>query len=249
MVKKIFILLSFVGIGFSSFSQKPAVQENKVGLRTESFGGLNLHSSGLGITFSQVKFKTYKIRYLYSFDLVSMKHPKESKITYVASNRESSPFKFAKLNSFYTARFSYGRKYLLYEKYRENGVEIFWNWKTGLDIGILKPVYLEIIRYDTNGFAIEPFSEEKYDPNIHNESNIWGKGSFSKGFNDLSFVLGGHIKGGFIFEFAKNREKILAIETGVIIDYYPTKVPIMAFNKENDIFFNLYINLLFGRKY
>jgi len=249
MIKKQLILYLFLAIGFSTFSQKIAIQKNNVGFRSEFYGGLAMHSAGWGFNLTRGKFKTSKITTLYSLEFVSMKHPKESKINYSSSLSESSPFKFGKLNSFYTTRLNYGKKYMLFEKFRNKGVEIFGTWQTGLNIGLIKPIYLEILRYDTNDLIIDPKPEERYDPNIHTESNIWGKGSFSSGFSSIKVVLGAHLKGGFMFEFSRRRERILAIETGVIIDYYPTKVPIMAYNKENDLFFNLYINVLFGKKY
>ena len=219
----------------------------KAGFRSEWFGGLILHTNGWGGNLTRGKFKTYKRYDLYSLDIVNIKDPKEYKIRYqVSPDNFSRAFKYGKLNSFYNARFSYGQQRMLFEKLREKGVEVYFNWKTGLSLGMLKPIYLEIIN-QSEGSTFN--SEERYDPNIHNESNIYGKASFGTGFNELKFVPGGHIKTGFKFELAKKRENIFAVETGLIVDVFPSGVPILAFKKEDIVFYNFYVNILFGKKY
>ena len=65
----------------------------------------------------------------------------------------------------------------------------------------------------------------------------------------MNVILGGHFETGFKFELAKERENIFALETGVAVDIYPSGAPILAFKKEEVILYNLYIKLLFGKKY
>lgn len=246
MIKKSIYIILFTAISFQSFAQLPAKQENKAGFRSEWFGGLILHTSGWGGNLTRAKFKTYKRYDLYSFDLVNIKHEKEYRIRYqIAPDNFTKSFKYGKLNSFYNSRFSYGQQRMLFEKQREKGVEVYFNWKTGLNLGMLKPIYLEVVNSSTGIGKVE----ERYDPNIHNESNIYGKGRFTSGLNEISFVPGAHIKGGFKFEISRNRERIIALETGVIVDFFPTKVSILAEQKEDVLFYNFYINILFGKKY
>jgi hypothetical protein len=238
----IFFLISSV-----SYGQIPAEQENKVGFRSEWFGGLILHTNGWGGNLTRGKFKTYKRYNLFSIDLINIRNPQEYRIRYQVSPGDfSRAFKYGKLNSFYNARFSYGQQRMIFEKLREKGVEVYFNWKTGLSLGILKPIYLEIVTIKEGGTFN---SDEKYDPSIHNESNIIGKASLGSGFNELNVVAGGHLKTGLKFELAKQRENIFAIETGVIVDIFPSGVPIMAYKKEDVVFYNFYINILFGKKY
>ncbi|MGB1040521.1 MAG: hypothetical protein ACPGVD_06595 [Flavobacteriales bacterium] len=247
MTKRTLYIVLFVFLSTSSLAQLPAEQENMVGFRSEWFGGLNLHTNGWGVNLTRGKFKTYKKYNLYSFDFVHIKHPKEYKIRYqVAPGNFARAFKYGKLNSFYNARFSYGQQRMVFEKLRDKGVEVYFNWKTGVSLGLLKPIYLEIINIQD---GISVISEEKYNPDNHNESNIYGKGAFGSGFSDMKIAPGGHIKGGFKFELAKKRENIFAIETGLILDIFPTKIPILAYSKEEVLFYNFYINILFGKKY
>lgn len=230
-----------------SFAQEPATPENLAGFRSEWFGGLNIHSLGWGATLSHARFDTYKRYSVFTLDFVSQKHPKEFKVLNSAL-QSAKGYKYGKLNSFMQARLGYGKRYMLFEKFRVKGVEIYAKWQVGADVGILKPIYLEILKFDQSGNTFgEPVSE-RYDPEVHNELNIFGKSSSFKGLNESQFVFGGFAKGSFMFEFANDREKILAIETGLVLDIYPQKVPIMAIDDNKQYFINLFFNILFGSK-
>lgn len=250
MKKFIYILfLSFFHlVSFKAFCQEPATQDNKAGFKSEWFGGLNIHSLGWGATLTHARFKTYKKYTLYTFDFASLRHPKEFKVLNAAL-QSAKGYKYGKLNVFLQNRLGYGKRYMVFEKFREKGVEIYASWVVGGNVGILKPVYLEILKFDQNGNAFgEPVSE-RYDPEIHNELNIFGKSSSFKGIDESNFVFGAHLKGSLTFEFANDREKVLALETGIVADIYPQRVPIMAIEDNKQIFINLYFNILFGRKY
>lgn len=240
-----FVFLFVANIGLA---QEPAIQENKAGFKSEWFGGLNVHTLGWGVTLSHARFDTYKKYSIFNFDFITQKHPKEFKVLNTAL-QSAKGYKYGKLNVFLQTRVGYGKRYMIFEKFRDKGVEIYAKWLVSANIGILKPVYLEILKFDQNGNAFgEPVSE-RYDPEIHNELNIFGKSSSFKGIDESAFVFGGSIKGSLTFEFANDREKILALETGLVADIYPQKVPIMAIDNNQQVFINLFINILFGRKY
>ena len=58
----------------------PAKQQNYARFTKEVWGGLNIHTYGFGLNISDAKFKTYKKKILYTFDIVGMQHEKEYKI-------------------------------------------------------------------------------------------------------------------------------------------------------------------------
>jgi hypothetical protein len=245
-MKRFIILLISISFWQISFAQIPATQENKAGFRSEVFGGLILHTNGWGGNFTYSKFKTYKTYNLYCLDFVNIKDPKEYRIRYqVAPGSFTSSFKYGKVNSLYNLRLSFGKQRMLYEKQREKGVEIYFVWKAGLNTGIVKPKYLEI----QNTEGVNTTSQERYDPDIHNESNIFGRASLGKGLGESKIALGGNINAGFKFEIARDRENIFAIETGIVVDVFPTRVPILAYADKELLFYNFYINILFGKKY
>lgn len=246
-MKRFFFLLVIISFWQISFAQIPARQENKAGFRSEVFGGLILHTNGWGGNLTYSKFKTYKTYTLFSLDFVNIKNPKEYRIRYqVSPGSFTSSFKYGKINSLYNVRLSYGKQRMLYEKQREKGVEMYFVWKAGLNTGIVKPIFLEISNLDR---GVSATSVERYDPDIHNESNIFGRATLGRGLGQSKIAFGANINAGFKFEIANERENIFAIETGVIVDIFPTRVPILAYTEKELLFYNFYINILFGKKY
>ena len=224
-------------------AQLPAEQNNKAGFRKSAYGGIILHTQGLGLNLYFSKFKTVDKKTLFSFDIVSMKHSKEVKsIGLIDENAKR--FVYGKLNSLYILRFGYGRKKILYEKLREQAVEISCVWMTGPSVGMAKPVYLEV--FNTVGEVVQI---ERYDPEKHDLSNIFGRGPASRGVSEIKFYPGVFLKLAVTFEYAEYRSGIKAIEIGGVLDAYPQKIPIMTNTKNNFLYPTLYINLLIGKKY
>ena len=224
-------------------AQLPAEQNNKAGFRKSAYGGIILHTQGLGLNLYFSKFKTVDKKTLFSFDIVSMKHSKEVKsIGLIDENAKR--FVYGKLNSLYVLRLGLGRKRILYEKLREQAVEISYFWIAGASIGMAKPVYLEV--FNTVGELIQV---ERYDPEKHNLTNIFGRGPASRGISEIKFYPGVCLKLGVTFEYSGYRSGIKAIEVGGVFDAYPQRIAIMTNTKNNFLYPSLYINLLFGKKY
>ena len=232
----------------SAFAQEPEETENKIGFRSEWYGGVHLNTSGWGGELTRSKFRTYKKYDLFTLNISSLRHVKEFRIrNQIVPNARS--FKYGKINTVLTTRLSYGRRYMLYEKFREKGVEIYFIGQAGLNVALLKPIYLEIVKFDQDGKPLPIRVDERYDTDIHNDQNIFGKSSSLKGIGESKFNFGGYAKTGFMFEFADNREKILALETGVMLDFFPKKLVILDSELNPQLFFNIYLNLVFGKKY
>lgn len=247
MQKISIIILCSLFVG-QLFGQEPAIDENKAGFRSEWYGGFHLHTSGWGGTLTKAKFKTYKQYNLYTVSISTLKHNKEFKVQNQALQNAKS-YKYGKLNSILQARVGLGRRYMLFEKFRKQGVEIYFVGQLGGLVGMKKPIYLEIVQFDQNGNPIGATSSERYNPDLHNELNILGKSPTLKGVSDSKFSFGAFAKAGFMFEFASKREGIMAIETGGVLDAYPQKLPIMANEFNQQLFFNIYVNIVFGKKY
>ena len=90
---------------------------------------------------------------------------------------------------------------------------------------------------------------ERYDPEKHNLSNIFGRGPASRGVSEMKFYPGAFLKLGVNFEYSSYRNGIKAIEVGGILDAYPARIPIMTNTKNSFLYPTLYINLLIGKKY
>ena len=227
------------------YSQLPAGQDNKVGLRKAYYGGLQIHTKGWGATFTYSKFKTFQTKNIYSFELVSMRHGKEFKRSSVNDERAKSYF-YGKQNMLTLLRIDKGSKKILYEKLRKRGLEISFNTKYGVACGFLKPVYLEVLKVYGNQ-EVKKVSE-KYNPEIHSLNNIYGRSSNLSGLTELKIAPGLNIKGSFIFEFSNDRERIKSLELGLGLDAFYKRLPLMSTIKNNFLYPSVFLNFQFGKK-
>ncbi len=242
----IYLLLGVLLFPAFSWGQKPAMQRNYAMFRQEAYGGLNFNTNGWGGSFYYSKHRTAFLKTLYTADLSFIKHPKEYKI-FNPLDENSKSYVFGKMNSFATLDLGYGRKKIFYEKLREKGVQVSVNWTVGPSIGFVKPVYLEILKF--NGIEVVGIAEEKYDPESHNLTNIYGRAPNTRGISEMKFAFGAFLKTGINFEFSPVREGIKAVELGGKLSVYPQRVPIMANIDNKFLFTELYISLQVGKKY
>lgn len=245
MLKQIFTYL-FLLLNVVSYAQLPASQVNSAGYRKELFGGIMLHSQGWGITTSFTKFNTFKKRRLFTVDLISIKDPKEVKISAI-NDRNAKSFVYGKLNYVYTLRMGVGTKKTLYEPLRKNGIKISTVATFGPTITFVKPVYLEVFKIIDSQTIIKVV--EKYNPDVHSLNDIYGRASFGYGFSDMKIVPGASIRAGLNFEKSIGDDAYRMIEVGAAIDGYPKQIQIMNKGKEKYVFATVYLNILLSRKY
>ncbi len=232
-------------IGVNVAQEKPATDTPILFRSEKSWGGL-IHSEGFGANFWIGKHKTAAIKRIYEFELVTMKHPKEIKsINPYFENAKS--YKYGKLNAAALLRVNMGRVNTLNNKPYWGGVEVRYMYFAGLCGAILKPVYLSIL-YPTNIPYKYNVVDEKYDPNKHVSDMIYGRASFFKGFNELKFYPGLDAKLGLSFEYGHKSEIVNSLDAGVIADVFLKKIPIMAFNNNNNYFVTFFISLHFGKR-
>ncbi len=253
MNKKISLLLFLAGacIAFSAYAQTENpyeyVETPPVLLRKEFSAGLNIHSQGWGVDFRRGRNLSVTRKRMLEIELVGMHHPKEIK-SINPYYENSKAFVFGKLNSMLVFRTGYGWQRVVASKAEWGGVEIRLNTTAGSSLGLLKPVYLNIIREDLTrpGYV---FSVEKFDPTIHTIDLIYGRANFFRGFDELKPYPGLYVKTGFSLEHGKYNEDVKIVEAGITIDVYGQRLPIMALTRNYQVFFNFYINILYGRKW
>lgn len=217
--------------------------------RHEASGGLVLHSNGWGVTFKSGKHVTGFRKRILDFDFVSMKHPKEYRITNPYEGAKS--FIYGKLNNVFLVRAGWGYQDVLFGKAEQSGVEVRLSYYGGLDLGITKPIYLDILEDDPFNDSVKIVVTKRYDPNDSEQSvdNIYGSASFFTGFNKMKIYPGVYGKFALSFEYAGWQQKIAALETGVVVDFFPNSIPIIAYNSNPNVFFNFYISILWGGKW
>lgn len=241
------ILLIFFSLTITLSAQKAAQDEAGFVYRKEFVGGLILHSSGWGAHLRFGKQKSYLNKMSFSLDIVKMKHPKETKV-YNSNFDDGKGYFFGKLNSVSVMRPGFGFRRIVYQKVREKGVEIGYNWTIGPSFAFAKPVYLQILVPTPDPFDFR-IVDQKYDPEIHFQEMIYGRSNWGRGLSETKIYPGGFAKFGLHFEFSGEEDGIRAVEVGGVIDLYPQVIPQMANDQNHRYFLNLYINLVFGRKY
>lgn len=244
--KKYYLILFIFLISKVNYSQEQTLTENPILIRTEkSWGGL-IHTEGFGLNYWSGTHKTAAIKKMYEVEFVTMKHPKEIKsINPYFENAKS--FKYGKLNSAALLRANIGRHKTFNNKPYWGGVEVRYMYFGGLTAAFLKPVYLSIL-YPTAVPYKYLVVDEKYDPDRHNSDLIYGRASFFKGFNELKVYPGLNAKLGLSFEYGYKSDNVRSLDVGVIADMFLKKVPIMAFDNNNNYFVTFFISLHFGKR-
>lgn len=218
--------------------------------KREWSGGGTISNRGFGANLRFALVPQNFIKILFETEIANIKHPKEIKTSNPYFNN-SKLYVYGKQNSLYNVRTGVGTNFLIFDRAPKEGVEISTTLMAGIDWGLLKPIYLEILK--DNGNIYNPsFVSEKFNKYEHNEANIMGYSGFTKGFNELKLQPGIYLKSGLNFDWSSKDDKILNLEVGTVIDYFFKEVPIMAdfSNLENkQTFISLYATFTFGKKY
>lgn len=240
------ILVSIKSLCFSQVNPNEYVEEKPVLMKNEVTIAFFAHSSGIGGEVRRsFNITGYKKRF-YEIDFLGMKHPKEYK-TINQNFDHAKSYVYGKLNTFSILRLGAGLQRTLYSKAEKNGVEIRMIYSGGLSLGILKPVYLDIL--ESLGNNEYDIVVKKYDPNVQNQEDIYGRAPFTDGLGEIKFRPGLYGKLGYCFEYAPIFENVKALEVGVAFDAFPKEIPIMAFAKNKQLFLTFYITIMYGRKW
>ena len=255
MKNSILFFFFFVSIT-SLFSQEnnsstipPLDQNESVQLlyrNEQEFGGV-IHSSGWGFNYRRSKHYTGYIKRTLELELVGMHHPKEIKSEF--NENGGKGFFYGKQYVVTVLRGGWGYHKIITGKSERKGVELRLVTLGGPCMAFAKPVYLDIWNrdlYSENGTSIE-----RYDPQNpkHVPANILGRENYFQGFGKMDFFPGLFFKFALSFEHSNLDDEIKLFETGVIVDAFYKTIPIMANTHNNQVYVNLYINFMFGKKW
>jgi hypothetical protein len=228
-------------------------------LRKEKSGNLMLHTLGYGAGYRFGINKTYFKNRMFEFDLLEMRAPNQAR-RYNENFPNPRSYVYGKLNSLYIIRAGIGRQHLINRKPYWGGVEVRGFYYGGLDIGLAKPIYLNIAYYSVidNQIVVDRIALERYNPdehfpyigvNLNCLCDIYGRGPILSGFEKIKIYPGIYAKAGFNFEFSALNDRIKAVEVGGTIDIFPQKVPVMAFEDPELFFISGYLSFHFGKRY
>ncbi|MFI5163780.1 MAG: hypothetical protein ACHQHP_00875 [Bacteroidia bacterium] len=215
----------------------------------QEFGGV-AHSSGWGFNYRRCKHITgYKKRVL-EFEIVGMKSPKEIKVQ-PPSDIGIKPYFYGKQFTVTFLRVGWGYNKVLTGKSERKGVELRLVTLAGPVMAFAKPVYLNVWYPDSTNAYSGNIVTERYNPKNpwQTEDNIAGRASYFTGFGQMQFFPGAFCKLGLSFEHGKNDDDVQLLETGITVDAFYKTIPIMANTRNNQVFVNVYLNIMFGKKW
>ena len=241
----LFILTAMLGFSQSTSQAVAAGQDPNVLYRNEGSFGIFAHSRGFGINYMRSKHITGTRKRMFEIEALNMYHPKEIKISTNSDN--SKRFKYGKLNNIFVLRGGFGYQTTIFKKADRKSVEIRTAYFVGANLSFAKPYYVLVYRENING---QKYQESvKYDPNKYTLDSISGKGPLIDGLGELKIYPGLYAKANLSFEYAPYSNKVKAIETGIIFDFYPKALPIMAKNPAENFIITVYVGFVFGKKW
>lgn len=244
-MRKYLILIIFsCSFSLHLMAQGEIDEQTHVLFRDESTFAAFLNSNGFGLNYRKGFYRNAKNQFLVDADFSYVKHPKEVK-TQVAYDYSTRRYVYGKQNLFWELKGYAGWQNELYRKYDKNGISVRLFYAGGLSLGFLKPIYYEVFTFSAIGEATGS-SYMKFDAAIH-QTQIGGRGPFFMGFNELKVVPGLSAKAGLSFEYSQRDAVIHALEAAVSLTVYPYKIPIMATDLNNFLFFNLSVGYRFGK--
>jgi hypothetical protein len=227
-------------------AQETVFEETTTIYSSEISGGIGMHTNGFSGLFRYGNYLSGFTKRIYEIEIANIKHPKEIKSIYPFEDNVRG-YIYGKMNSLYVVRPSVGFHKVFIPKQSIKGVSVGYVFHLGASLGFAKPVYLNIIEREeiTNNRIIV---KRKYDPDEHEQGEIYGRASFLNGLDEMTFYPGVFGKIGLHFDFAKERESLRSLEVGFTIDSFFETIPIMAFAKNRAVYPNLYLTILFGKR-
>jgi hypothetical protein len=202
------------------------------------FGGIALKKSILVRNNSPLRQYHY-----INLELVNVNNPREFSTSIFNTGGSYTVYKE---NYLFVLRPQYGREFTLFKRSSEGGVQLSGILAAGPSIGLLKPYYVQI-QSPTSRLTLQevPYSLALDTPPV---SRIVGSGSFFSGIGQIQPTLGFNVKAGVNIELDAFRNSNIALEIGILAEYFPTAPPILAIGENRKFYSSGYLTLFFGSK-
>jgi hypothetical protein len=227
-------------------------EEGALVFNKQNVFGLRLNTDGWGVVYERGYLKDVTITNLFAIELNEKKHPKEQKINNLLNSNGflqiGNPYVYGKRNSFYQLKLSYGQQRMIGGKTNKNGVAVHAIYAGGLSAGLERPYYVRVQDPGPEGSRNIKYSVADSAAFLAPAPNILMGTGLRLGWNELKVVPGLHAKAALRFDYGRFNEVITAIEIGLNVEAYSRKVQIMLLNPEQQVFFNGYIALMFGKR-
>lgn len=252
-----FLLLALFGASYFAVSaqeinvgndeDKPI--EEKLVYNHQNTFNIAIHTQGFGAGFKIGKIKSIHKTANWEGELATLHSPKEIK-TINVSEYYTRPYVYGKLNSVFVARFGYGQENRIFGKPYWGGVETKWTFEAGASLALLKPYYYYVTIYQpaADGSYQEVIDQQTFVENGQ-WTNIIGRASFTKGFNESKLSPGIHASVGLSFEIGKSRTRVQAINVKAIAEGFPMGAPIMDGQRNKWFYLTFHLSYNWGSRF
>lgn len=208
---------------------------------------VTIHTQGLGGGFKIGRIREiYKTTY-WNFEVSYLRSLKQIKLLQYYN---ASSFVYGKLNEVFILRAGYEAERRIYGKPYWGGVELRWLYGAGASLALLKPYYYSVV-------VAKPTSTGNYEQVVEYQTfdnnatwiEIVGKAPFKEGLDEIKLRPGVYAKGGMSFEIGTSRTRARSIEVGVMAEYFPQGIALMADNPISYIIPTLYLSYHWGSRY
>ncbi|MCF8449538.1 MAG: hypothetical protein K9G49_06660 [Taibaiella sp.] len=227
---------------------KPIKKEISFGYRLNTAGwAMYMDYGSVKARSAKTSDMFYNVNFI-QFELSEKKSPKQEKIVVEDnSTGTSSKYVYGKINNFYAVKLGYGFRKMLAGKPDPGSVSIHWSNVLGGSLGLLKPYYLNVYNA-TSDLDVIKYSDVTQSRFLQQQSII-GSAGFGTGLGEIKMIPGGHFKSMLHFDLSANRKSVVALETGVNIEYYSANVPLMLNQEANPYFVELFLAFQFGKRW
>jgi hypothetical protein len=256
----LFLIIKCTVIGIGQVNQlERAIESKGIIYKFEKAFHLSAVSNGYGLGYQWGEIKTYYKTDYYNVELFRVfdsREQRHNKNIALRFNNLSTSYKYGKFSDLFVARLTRGQRKYLTDRAKRKSVSIGYDIAGGASIGFAKPYHLNLIYANESGNSTqyqvksEPYSNEnakkflKYD-------DIYGGAPWIDGLERTSILPGGHGKASLFFALGEYDRYVKNIETGILLDVFIRKVPLMVETEEinnRPYLFNLFIKLQFGRR-
>ncbi len=218
-------------------------EEGVIAYRKQTSFGIKLTSDGYGAFLEVGRALTVRKSNLFQFEMTERKSHREEKQSGVFNS--SYPFIYGKQNFVYDVKLGMQRQMLLGNKTNKNGVSISGNFGGGINLGLLRPYYLQV--YDVNTSTLKFVKYNSADSALFlNSGLIAGGPGLGKGWSEIQLNPGLYARTSIRFDYGKYNELVRALEVGVGINIYSKKLEEIVYDKQKKVYIDAHVALIFG---
>lgn len=253
----------------SKVQQKAKVQQQKAATRlkqlkawgTDSnylhalYIGGRLHTTGWSGQVHYHFHKNAKDESFIRLQVAEIRHEKEVRQqrqdTAYRSLAAYRPYIFGKQYKVYTTQLGYGREWTIVPSILQGNISLKACMEAGLSLALLKPVYLNLLRYDAQQQAYassEAYSEENRDLFL-SRNRILGADQWSKGLKALRCIPGIYISPSVIFSPDKPSGFVQQFQIGAQLACYTKAIPVLLQQKNTFWQASFFVGISLGKRW